>query len=94
VGLSVADLSVDGRSPVQEPTAEELGLAPDAELSTDVDGGEAQAEAEAEGGERPSDPHRCRSPVSWRAEWIAPSVARPLVSEWCCAAAVWHARGA
>lgn len=66
VGLTVADLSVDGRSPVAEPTAEELGLAPDAELPTDDDGG--QAEAEAEGGERPSDPHRRRSPLPWRAE--------------------------
>lgn len=30
MGLSVADLSVDGRSPVDEPTAEELGLTAEA----------------------------------------------------------------
>jgi len=36
VGLTVADLSVDGRSPVDEPTAEELGLAPDCDYAFDL----------------------------------------------------------
>ena len=88
VGLTVADLSVDGRSPVDEPTAEELGLAPDAEVPTDEDGGEV--EAEAEGGECPSDPHRRRSPVPCLAEYSAASLAATRDRKLCTAKAVWR----